>query len=150
MRAFADTSFLFAFYFPRAGSEQVIQKMEATRESPVISSLVRYEFQQAVWFKVWLHSNGQASGVTQQTAQSVLAAFDLDLEQGVWQVVDAGFDPLLARAESLVFAHTLRSGARSMDLLHLAAALETGAQELLSFDHNQRQIALAENLVVFP
>ena len=124
--------------------------MEATRESPVISSLVRYEFQQAVWFKVWLHSNGQASGVTQQTAQSVLAAFDLDLAQGVWQVVDAGFDLLLARAESLVFAHTLRSGARSMDLLHLAAALETGAQELLSFDRNQRQIALAENLGVFP
>jgi predicted nucleic acid-binding protein len=37
-----------------------------------------------------------------------------------------------------------------MDLLHLAAALETGAEELLSFDQNQRQIALVENLVVFP
>ncbi len=103
----------------------------------MISSLVKYEFQQAVWFKVWLHWNGQASVVSQQTAQSVLAAFDLDLEQGVWQVVDAGFDLLLARAESLVFTHTLRSGTRSMDLLHVAAALETGAQELLSFDRNQ-------------
>jgi len=150
VRAFADTSFLFAFYFPRGGSEQAIQKMETTRESPVISSLVRYEFQQAVWFKVWLHSNGEASGVSQQNAQAVLAAFDLDLEQGVWRVEDAGFAPLLARAESLAFAHTLRSGARSMDLLHVAAALETGAEELLSFDQNQRQIALAENFVVFP
>lgn len=150
MKAFADTSFLFAFYFPRVGSEQAIQKVKTTGEGLVISSLVRYEFLQAVWFKVWLHSKGEASGLSQQTAQSVLVAFDLDLEQGVWRVVDAGFTLLLARAESLVFAHTLRSGARSMDILHVAAALEMGAAELLSFDQNQRQIAMAENLGVFP
>jgi predicted nucleic acid-binding protein len=145
-----DTSFLSAFYFPRVGSEQAIQKMEATRESPVVSSLVRDEFQQTVWFKVWLDSNGHASGVSQQTAQSVLAACDLDVVRGVWQVVDADLDPLLARAERLVLSHTLRSGARAVDILHVAAALETGAEELLSFDRNQRQIALAENLAVFP
>jgi len=150
VRAFADTSFLFAFYFPRIGSEQAIEKMETSRESPVISSLVRYEFQQAVWFKVWLHSNGQSAGVNQQAAQSVLAAFDLDLDQGVWRIEDAGFDRLLGRAESLVFTHTSRNGTRAMDILHVASALETGATELLSFDQNQRQIAQAENLVVFP
>jgi predicted nucleic acid-binding protein len=150
VRALVDTSFLSAFYFPRVGSEQAIPKMEATRASPVVSSLVRDEFQQAVWFKVWLDSNGRASGVSQQTAQSVLAACDLDAARGVWQFVDADLDPLLARAERLVLSHTLRSGARAVDILHVAAALETGAEELLSFDRNQRQIVLADNLAVFP
>jgi hypothetical protein len=37
-----------------------------------------------------------------------------------------------------------------MDILHVAAALEMGAAELLSFDQNQRKIAMAENLGVFP
>jgi hypothetical protein len=83
VRAFADTGFLFPFYFPRAGSEQVIQKMEATRESPFVRSLVRYEFQRAVWLKVWLFSNSHASGVSQQGARSALPVFDLDLELGL-------------------------------------------------------------------
>ena len=73
MSAFADTSFLFAFYFPRAASEQAVAKMESLRDAPLISSLVRYEFQQAVWFKVWLHAQGQPLGLSEPVAQSALA-----------------------------------------------------------------------------
>ena len=78
MSAFADTSFLFAFYFPRAVSERAMAKMELLTESPLISSLVHYEFQQAVWFKVWLHTQSQPLGLSDAAAQSVLAAFELD------------------------------------------------------------------------
>ena len=70
MSAFADTSFLFAFYFPRAASEQAMAKMESLQDAPLISSLVRYEFQQAVWFKVWLHAQGQPLGLSEPGAQS--------------------------------------------------------------------------------
>jgi hypothetical protein len=63
--AFADTSFLFAFYFPRAVSEQAIAKMQTLPASPHISSLVRYEFQQAVWFEVWRRGNGLFLGLNQ-------------------------------------------------------------------------------------
>jgi len=45
--AFADTSFLFAFYFPRVGSEQAMAKMESLQNPALVSSLVRFEFQQA-------------------------------------------------------------------------------------------------------
>jgi len=84
--AFADASFLFAFYFPRAASEQAVAKVESSQDAPLISSLVRYEFQQAVWFKVWLQSQGQPLGLSETAAQSALAAFDLDVEQGLWVV----------------------------------------------------------------
>jgi len=61
-------------------------KMELLTESPLISSLVHYEFQQAVWFKVWLHAQSQPLGLSDTAAQSVLAAFELDVEQGLWVV----------------------------------------------------------------
>lgn len=148
MSAFADTSFLFAFYFPRAVSEQAVAKMESLQDAPLISSLVRFEFQQAVWFKVWLHAQGQPLGLSEPAAQSALAAFELDVEQRVWAVASAEWEGVVTRAEKLALDHTPRHGARAMDILHLAFALQLGATELLSFDENQRGVALAEGLAV--
>jgi predicted nucleic acid-binding protein len=39
---------------------------------------------------------------------------------------------------------------RSLDLLHVATALEIGAMEFLSFDDRQRRTARAEGLNVLP
>ena len=150
MSAFADTSFLFAFYFPRAVSERAMAKMELLTESPLISSLVHYEFQQAVWFKVWLHAQSQPLGLSDTAAQSVLAAFELDVEQGLWVVAVPEWESVVARAERLALDHTPRYGARAMDILHLAFALRLGVTELLTFDENQRQVSLAEGLAVGP
>lgn len=150
MSAFADTSFLFAFYFPRAASEQAVAKVESMQDALLISSLVRYEFQQAVWFKVWLQMQGQRLGVSETAAQSVLAAFDLDVEQGLWVVSASEWESVVTRAENLALDHTPRHGARAMDVLHVAFALQLGAIELLSFDENQRNVARAEGLRVAP
>ena len=150
MSTFAETSFLFAFYFPRAVSEQVVAKVESLPAPPQISALVRYEFQQAVWFEVWRRANGNPRGLNQTEAQSGLAAFDLDLENGIWNLARPDWDSVLLRAERLVLDHTPRHGARAMDILHLAYALQLGATELLSLDENQRRVALAEGLTVAP
>ena len=150
MSAFADTSFLFAFYFPRAGSEQAMAKVESLEDAPIISSLVRFEFQQAIWFKVWLHSQGHPLGLSETAAQSALAAFDIDLEQGLWVVVSPEWERIVARAERLALDHTPRHGARAMDILHLAVALDFSVNVLLGFDENQRGVAEAEGLPVFP
>ncbi len=69
MSAFADTSFLFAIYLPRAVSEQTMAKVESLQDAPLISSLVRFEFQQAVWFKVWLRANGNPGGLNETDAR---------------------------------------------------------------------------------
>ena len=150
MSAFADTSFLFAIYLPRAVSEQAMAKVESLQDAPLISSLVRYEFQQAVWFKVWLRVQGQPLGMSETAAQSALAAFELDVEQRVWVVAAQELEGVVTRAEKLALDHTPRHGARAMDLLHLAFALQLGASELLSFDENRRGVAQAEGLAVGP
>ena len=124
--------------------------MESLQEAALISSLVRFEFQQAVWFKVWLHAQGQPLGLSETAAQSALAAFELDLEQGLWAVAMPDWEGVVTRAERLALEHTPRHGARAMDILHLAFALQLGATELLSFDENQRRVALAEGLALAP
>ena len=148
MSVFADTSFLFAFYFPRDASALAIAKVQSSPFPLRISSLVRFEFQQAVWFEVWRKANGDTRGLDQIQAQSGLAAFDLDLDQGVWEVIAPDLQATLAHAERLTLQHTPRTGARSFDLLHVATACQFAAMEFLTFDANQRTLAESEGLVV--
>ena len=53
-------------------------------------------------------------------------------------------------AESISLTHTARVGARTLDVLHIAAARVLGARELLSFDLRQRQLAALCGLRVQP
>jgi predicted nucleic acid-binding protein len=41
-------------------------------------------------------------------------------------------------------------GTRSLDLLHVAAAIESGCETLVSFDERQRQAAAKEGIEVIP
>ncbi len=148
MSAFADTSFLFAFYFPRAVSEQSVTKIQSLPAPTQISSLVRYEFQQAAWFEVWRRASGQLHCLNQTDAQSGLAAFDLDLEQGLWEIARPDWESVIVRANGLMESHTPGRGARAMDILHVATAQQIAATEFLTFDSIQRQIAMAEGLEV--
>ena len=125
-------------------------KMESLQNPALVSSLVRFEFQQAVWFKVWLHTQGHPLGLSETSAQSVLAAFDLDLEQGLWALAESAWEGVVTRAERIALDRTPRHGVRAMDILHLAFAIQMGATELMSFDENQRQVALAECLAIAP
>ena len=86
--------------------------------------------------------------MSEPAAQSALAAFELDAEQRVWAVASSEWEGVVTRAEKLALDHTPRHGARAMDILHLAFALQLGATELLSFDENQRGVALVEGLAV--
>ena len=125
-------------------------KMESLQNPALVSSLVRFEFQQAVWFKVWLHTQGHPLGLSETSAQSVLAAFDLDLEQGLWALAESAWEGVVTRAERIALDRTPRHGVRAMDILHLAIAIQMGATEQMSFDENQRQVALAEGLAIAP
>ena len=125
-------------------------KMESLQNPALVSSLVRFEFQQAVWFKVWLHTQGHPLGLSETSEQSVLAAFDLDLEQGLWALAESAWEGVVTRAERIALDRTPRHGVRAMHILHLAFAIQMGATELMSFDENQRQVALAEGLAIAP
>ena len=54
------------------------------------------------------------------------------------------------RADELSETHAIREGQRTIDLLHVAIALEVKARTFLSFDNRQRKLAKAAGLEVKP
>ncbi|HEY0255913.1 MAG TPA: hypothetical protein VGC39_00605, partial [Candidatus Methylacidiphilales bacterium] len=79
-----------------------------------------------------------------------LAAFETDRKSGRLVVMACNLASVLTEAQRLSTTYTLAGGHWSFDILHVAAALESGAGEFLSFDANQRKLAQAEGLKLNP
>ena len=78
----------------------------------------------------------------------MLANLKVDLVSGDLITVPAPWPEIHLAAERLSELHTESGGHRSMDILHVATAIELGAREFLTFDCNQKKLAKAEGLVV--
>ena len=146
----ADTSFLCSLYRQQSHSELAIVTLEDIGALIVISPLLSYEFRQAVRFQVFLRSRDARKGYLETEAMSMLAQFEIDLDSGM--VIEAGvnYAVVAQEVERLSERYTMKRGARSFDLLHIATALQWQATVFLSFDALQREIAAAEGLNVLP
>jgi len=80
-------------------------------------------------------------------AQSSMDDFEKDLRSGVLQLRPLP-EQALDRARELSRQTTAMLGTRTADLLHVAAALEMGAESLYSFDKQQRKLAHAVRLKI--
>jgi predicted nucleic acid-binding protein len=76
--------------------------------------------------------------------------FEADLANGHFDLPTCNLASVLIEAKRLSASHTLTGGHRAFDILHVAAALHLGAQEFLTFDSNQRQLAQAAGLRAGP
>jgi predicted nucleic acid-binding protein len=146
----ADTSFLCSLYRQQNHSEMAIVTLEEIGAPIVISPLLSYEFRQAVRFQVFLRSSDARKGYLETEAMSMLAQFEIDLDSGI--VIEAGvnYAAVTNEVERLSECYTMKRGARSFDLLHIATALQWQATVFLSFDALQREIAALEGLNVLP
>jgi predicted nucleic acid-binding protein len=148
MTAFPDTSFLCAIYRRQDNSPAAAAYFKAMSEPLPVSGLLLYEFRQSVRFQVWLHTRDKTKGYSQADCDGALADLQTDLDTGVVVIVAAEWADVHRRAEDLSKYHTAASGHRSLDVLHVATALHLGAREFLTFDANQRKLAVAEGLKV--
>jgi predicted nucleic acid-binding protein len=80
---------------------------------------------------------------------AALAALDDDFQQGRYVPADLLWRATLKRAEDLSrnFSRTL--GTRTLDVLHVASALELGFRNFLTFDLRQQNLARAVGLKPF-
>lgn len=74
----------------------------------------------------------------------------LDVRGGFYSLPVLDWHAVFLRANHLSQRHARKRLVRSLDLLHVAAALEIGASEFLTFDDRQRDTAQAEVLKVLP
>lgn len=73
-----------------------------------------------------------------------------DFEAGLLTHLPVEWTNVFRRADELSEKHAGRGGQRTIDLLHVAIALECVARTFLSFDNRQRKLARAAGLKVKP
>jgi predicted nucleic acid-binding protein len=138
---YADASFLVSLYGPDANSGAAVRAMRAAKQPIVVSTLGELEVVNAFGLRVY---QKEASAIE---ARVSLGAFRTDLVGGVIRL-RALPERVFERARSLSEQTTARLGTGTTDLLHVAAALEMGAESLYSFDKQQRKLAQALRLKV--
>ena len=78
----------------------------------------------------------------------VIRLLEQEVRIGYWPHVEFDWTDAVRMAGELRAEHSLRLVVRSMDLFHVAIALEVGAEALLSFDAEQIALAGAAGLPV--
>jgi hypothetical protein len=78
---------------------------------------------------------------------STLARITEDLEAGILRRVAVDWPVALASAIELANQHTSRVGCRSLDLLHVSAAMITASDRFVTADRRQSTVARRAGLV---
>lgn len=132
---YADTSFLFSLVLHDANTAAAGAYLKGHPVSLVFTPWQRCELQNAIRLSVWRgNSDAAAAKRALDTITADLAAGNLAETPLVWPEV-------LRITEELSEKHTAALGVRSLDLLHVGAAVSLKAKTFLTCDG--RQLALA-------
>jgi predicted nucleic acid-binding protein len=147
-KPFPETSFLCALYRKQEQTPQAINLREGMPGALPVSSLVLFEFRQSVRLQMRLYRNNSSLGFGVAEGHAMLRDLQSDLSSGVLEVIPADWAGVFSLAEILSSKHTEKGGHRFADILHVATALQLGANTFWTFDANQKALAEAEGLRV--
>ncbi len=144
MTTYVDTGVLLKSYVLEPDSPFAVDLLSAAGETLSFSHLHELELPNALQLKRF---RGE---ITARQLAGSLACIDSDRAEG--RLVRPAYDlaKVFSRATSLAARHSAKTGARSLDLLHVAIALEAGCSTLISLDRRQRAVASIEGLTVKP
>jgi predicted nucleic acid-binding protein len=150
MKAFADTSFLYALYRQQENSSVADALLARMRQPVHVSSLVLFEFRQSARFQVFRFSRDRAHGFSKREASKMLNVLQENIASGGVELIPTDWQEVHSIAERVSAQHTASGGHRALDILHVATALQQKADQLLTFDSNQAALARAVDLEVKP
>ena len=142
MIAYADTGFLVSLYGQDSQSS-LARALVQSRPVFLLTSLGEAEFTNAVELRIFRKE------WSRQEANAVRQAFSQHQAAGVFRM-----EPLTSEVweKALVLSrrHSAKVGARTLDLVHVAAALTLRPDSFFSFDERQRRVAKLERLHILP
>jgi predicted nucleic acid-binding protein len=138
----ADTSFLFSLYGSDRHSPRALAWAGSIKVPLTVSTLNEYELANALRFAEFRKAIPPGSAVT------FWSDYEADVAAGRLTLRICNLADVLAEARRLSASYTPNGCHRGFDILHVAAALRFGAVEFLTFDGNQKKLALAEGLQV--
>jgi predicted nucleic acid-binding protein len=135
-----DTSLLVAFYANENCAQEAAGLLGSSGQPIPFNRILELELRNAIRRKV------PRKEATAAQVRRFLGQLESDVRQGIlaWQVFD--FEPVFDRAESLGAQFTERLNTRSVDILHVAIALEAGCDTFHTFDRDQARLASAAGL----
>ena len=144
MVAFADTGFIASLYLEESTSKAADAALGAKREPLPLTPLAALELRNAFNRAV------QRQRITAAQRDALWQDVEADLASGFLILTPVPADELHHKARQLSDRYTPTLGTRSLDLLHVAAALVLEAKVFFSFDDRQRKAAASEGLKVKP
>lgn len=144
MQFYADSSFLVSLLSEDTNTAAARSFMADHSLALPFNPLHRLEVRNAIRFAV------KIGRLDRGQRHAAFAKLDADLLEQLLIYSSVNWTNALRRAEALSAAHTETLGNRAADILHVAIALESGAETFLSFDANQRTLAGAAGLEVAP
>jgi predicted nucleic acid-binding protein len=142
---YADSGFVVSLYLTTEGTSAQARKEVKRASKPILlSPLSLLEIRNALNFGI---NRGE---ITSDQRDAVLAEIDAQIAKGFFRMVEASQSSIYAKAQELSNKHTPTIATRSLDLMHLAAALLSAARIFLTFDKRQAKAAAAEGLLVKP
>jgi predicted nucleic acid-binding protein len=142
MKAYADTGLLCSLYAPDAHSVVAVARMRRARDPLPLIWLHHLELRNALRLRVF---RGEITGGQRDAA---LNAFLADAAGGVYMAANPVLGEVMMEAERLSASQAEKLGTRSLDILHVAAALVLGAAEFWTFDKRQAALAKAAGMKV--
>ena len=140
MNIYADTSVFGSLYLTDAHSKEAQRRM-AKHPRIWLTPLHRVEWAHAVAQHVFRRT------LSHQEAAQTYSAFEADRASGLWldtAIPDAAYET----AVQLATRYGSRLGARTLDTLHVACALELKTREFWTFDQRQERLAKAVGLTL--
>ena len=133
--AYADSSLLLKLYLLKPETPAALAALSSFAGSVIFTPLHRLEI---------------VNAIRRKQALKALQTLRADLRSGFYLQPPLDWAKVFQRSHRLSRKHASKLLVRSLDLLHVALALELGTNEFLTFDDRQRQAASAEGLKVIP
>jgi len=140
--AYADTGFLVSLYGQDAHSA-VATALVKSKPVFILTPLGEAEFTNAIELRVFRKE------WTRAEARSIHETFQQHQAAGVFRIAPLGPE-VWEKALVLSRRHSAKLGSRTLDVLHVAAAIVLKPDVFYAFDKRQRKLARAERLRVLP
>lgn len=140
---YLDSSVIFSLQGKDSNTLAAIALVQSVRDRLILTQLCEVEFINAVCRREFLKEISHAQ------AQASMHDLELNIRNGTYELLNFP-EAAYGRAKTLSRSLTPSIGVRAADVLHVAAAIELGADALFTFDQRQQSTARAAGLRVNP
>jgi predicted nucleic acid-binding protein len=144
MNAYVDTGVLLKIYVLEPDSGPAAHLLESVGYAIAYSHLHELEMFNA------LHLKRYREEITPRQLAGSLRLIESDHAEGRLFRPNYELAKTFTRATDLAVRYSAKHATRSLDLLHVAIALELGCDQFISFDRRQRRAAQGEKLSILP